>query len=151
MDGAREWTSHGAEREEGGSSSEEEDGVRILRAQAAARAARAAAAARTEDSNGMEPGQGPEGGLTMVGDSGAGEQGGGAAAGPAAGAKRSRDQADEASDVGVEEPEGRAGKVMRRLGERIWGAVGFIRGVLGKRPREGEDGETEKRRRTGDG
>ena len=40
---------------------------------------------------------------------------------------------------------------MRRLGERIWGAVGFIRGVLGKRPREGEDGETEKRRRTGDG
>ena len=57
MDGAREWTSHGAEREEGGSSSEEEDGVRILRAQAAARAARAAAAARMEDSNGMEPGQ----------------------------------------------------------------------------------------------
>ena len=53
--------------------------------------------------------------------------------------------------MGVEEPEGRAGKVMRRLGERIWGAVGFIRGVLGKRPREGEDGETEKRRRTGDG
>ena len=44
---------------------------------------------------------------------------------------------------------------MRRLGERIWEAVGFIRGVLGKRPREGEDvgedGETEKRRRTGDG
>ena len=67
------------------------------------------------------------------------------------GAKRSRDQADEACDVGVEEPEGRAGKVMRRLGERIWEAVGFIRGVLGKRPREGEDGETEKRRRTGDG
>ena len=63
--GAREWRSHGTERgEEGGSSSEEEDGVRILRAQAAARAARAAAAARTEDSNGMEPGQGPEGGLT---------------------------------------------------------------------------------------
>ena len=53
--------------------------------------------------------------------------------------------------MGVKEPEERAGKVMRRQGERIRGAVGFIRGVLGKRPREGEDGEAEKRRRTGDG
>ena len=40
---------------------------------------------------------------------------------------------------------------MRGLGERIWGAVGFIRVLLGKRSREGEDGETEKWRRTGDG
>ena len=61
-----------------GSSSEEEDGVRILRVQAAARAARAAAAARTEDSNGMEPGQGPAGGADKgrrQWRSGAGEQG----------------------------------------------------------------------------